>query len=103
MNVIQCPPRGLVTREIKRLFEPPASSMPGCSAGNRAARKGRENFSARVPYALRPSPYLRDAEPRQWGEHQDRIGALRSREHRYTLDPYADYVLTTGVGWASAI
>ena len=21
----------------------------------------------------------------------------------YTLDPYADYVLTTGVGWASAI
>lgn len=31
------------------------------------------------------------------------IGALRSREHRYTLDPYADYVLTTGVGWASAI
>ena len=42
--------------------------MPGCSAGNRASRKGRENFSARVPYALRPSPYLRDAEPRQWGD-----------------------------------
>ena len=77
--------------------QPPASSMPGCSAGNRTSRKGRENFSARVPYALRPSPYLRDAEPRPWGEHQDRIGALRSREHRYTLDLYAGYVPKTGV------